>query len=602
MTAPEDRYTPVRLMIEGAETVVQSPEQPPEPPPEDRGRVFGKRGGDGLPDDCPVTPLGIEGEICYYLDASRQLRAVKGEKHSRLNLANLFGACVDDLYKHWPRTNADGDVKGWRPELVAEALMKACARCGVWDVWGRVRGSGAWRGEAGELVMHCGDMLAVGSTLGDPAKPHQPVYHHPGIIGRFVYPAEAARPRPAEHRSGSGGGGPARHILNVFETWNWARGEVDAMLLLGWIAAAMLGGALAWRPLVWITGDRYTGKSTLQDLIKVLLGEAIISVSDATAAGVWQKLGHASLPVALDELESEADNRQARNVIRLARQAASGGVVLRGGADHKSEDFVARSCFLFSSILMPPMMGQDRSRMAILELGRLDKERPPPAIGPDELGQLGRGLRRRLLDNWWRWPETIEAYRQELIVNGHAARGADQFGTLLAAVDLLLYDHPPDGDTLARWGARLKASELGELDDDVADHYRCLERLRTWPVVLQHDNSRQMLGTLIAEACGQVRKGKMHADQDGADEVLGLHGLKVMERDGARWLAVANSHEGLARIFHDTHWGKSSGTLGVWVQALRRIPGVQKDQQRFNGVKCRCTLIPISEVLPDDED
>jgi predicted ATPase len=33
--------------------------------------------------------------------------------------------------------------------------------------------------------------------------------------------------------------------------------------VLGWIAAATIGGALDWRPSLWITGDLSTGKSTL---------------------------------------------------------------------------------------------------------------------------------------------------------------------------------------------------------------------------------------------------------------------------------------------------------------------------------------------------
>ena len=33
--------------------------------------------------------------------------------------------------------------------------------------------------------------------------------------------------------------------------------------MLGWLAAGKLGGALDWRPLIWVTGGSNTGKSTL---------------------------------------------------------------------------------------------------------------------------------------------------------------------------------------------------------------------------------------------------------------------------------------------------------------------------------------------------
>ena len=115
----------------------------------------------------------------------------------------------------------------------------------------------------------------------------------------------------------------------------------------------MLGGALEWRPMVWVAGDKGTGKSTLQKVVKGVFGRGgLIPAVDASAAGLWQSLGHSSLPVALDEVESEEDNRRNNNLLKLARVAASGGQMLRGGSDHKQASFTVRSCFLFSSILI----------------------------------------------------------------------------------------------------------------------------------------------------------------------------------------------------------------------------------------------------------
>ena len=39
------------------------------------------------------------------------------------------------------------------------------------------------------------------------------------------------------------------------------------------------------------------------------------------------------------------------------------------------------------------------------------------------------------------------------------------------------------------------------------------------------------------------------------------------------YLAIANAHAALAQLFTNTHWAGKSGALGVWVQALRRVPG-----------------------------
>ena len=117
------------------------------------------------------------------------------------------------------------------------------------------------------------------------------------------------------------------------------------------------------------------------------------------------------LTVAVDELEAEADNRKVDAVVSLARRAAGGGKIHRGGADHRGVVFEARSCFLFSSINVPPLLGADRSRMAILAL------------------------------------DTLAAYARALSAEGYDARGCDVFGTLLACANLALHDAAADYDS-----------------------------------------------------------------------------------------------------------------------------------------------------------
>src|SRR5690606_17311575 len=114
----------------------------------------------------------------------------------------------------------------------------------------------------------------------------------------------------------------------------------------------MLGGALKWRPHVWVTGSTATGKSTLHELLELLFDGGALHTADATEAGLRQILGQQTLPVFFDELEANEDNRRARAIIGLARLASSGADMHRGGQDHHGHEFTARSCFLFSSILI----------------------------------------------------------------------------------------------------------------------------------------------------------------------------------------------------------------------------------------------------------
>ncbi|WP_163359483.1 hypothetical protein, partial [Escherichia coli] len=82
----------------------------------------------------------------------------------------------------------------------------------------------------------------------------------------------------------------------------------------------------------FITGDYGQGKSTLQAIIKEVIGDALHATADTTPAGIYQRVKQDCLPVAVDELEADADNRRAVGVVRLARLAASGGVMYRGGS------------------------------------------------------------------------------------------------------------------------------------------------------------------------------------------------------------------------------------------------------------------------------
>ena len=570
-----------------------------------------------LPDDCPVTALGLILDVYYYLDAARQLRAIKAKDHSRLNVLALFGRRQAYLYAVWPRLQQDSKTKtwyasGWRPEAAIEALMDAAARKGPWDIMGKVRGPGGWVEDDGRLVFHCGDVLWLGGNDTRPAGTM--------ISDDYVYPTAVAGARPAENPQPGGEDGPAWKLLELLNSWAWKRGEIDALLLLGWIGAAMLGGALDWRPVAWITGGRGTGKSTVHKILKSVI-ESMLSSSNATAASIWQVLGHASLPVAIDELEARDDNRRAQAVIELAREAASGGVLYRGGNDHTGVQFTTRSSFLFSSILIPPLAAQDISRMAILELEKLGSITPPDLVN-DRAGlrALGRGLRRRLVDGWPQFHDRLDMWRRQLEVVGHEARGADQFGTLLAIADLLLHDSDPaidrqaDEDRLAGWTAQLSPEAIASQSDDAPDEARCMHRILSTPADVWRGGAKYPVARYVRVAAGRDLDDEK-VDLAAARDILGCIGLRV-ERLGVydeKYLCIANDHQGLAKLFDGTHWADRSGTGKQWRQTLLRLPGADllseftndkgtaRQTLSFGGVACRAVCVPIDTVLGEEE-
>jgi hypothetical protein len=644
MTEPEDR---LRDMLDAAEEI--PPLEPDTDPDGDGDRGGGDDDGEPrrsneLPEDSPVIPLGKMGDICAYLDELGQYVELKARDHNRLNLQSLFGRKFDPFVTdHWPRItivkdahgNKEPVVTGWRPELVAEALMVRAADRGVWSPHDKVRGAGAWLsngsdGGEGDLVLHLGDKLLVIAKLENAERPATAlpwVEQEPGLVGSMVYPTAAALHGPAIEPAPAAPDkkNPGQRLLNLFRTWQWQRPEIDPELMLGLACAAMLGGALKVRPLLWLTGGYGTGKSSLQQAIKWLFGPGgMLTTSDPSAAAIRQILKHASLPVGLDEAEATEDNSRMNALVKLARDAATGSLTIRGGSNHEAVTFTVRSCFLFSSILIPPLLPQDRSRMAILNLQPLDKSAAPPRITERGMAKLGAQLLRRLVDQWPRAEATIDAYRDAMRKLGLDSRGQDVYGTLLAMKDLALYDELPVEDMLHGIAERLRPWLLAELDSNDADSQSCLNHLLTYAIDSGGD-SRQLQpigwwicrasGYAVPDADGTGGETPTMEQSKAANRVLGRLGVAVVRKEAmphtlasgaiatrsGQYIAIHNKHTGLLRVFAGTQWAGRPGADGVWKQSLQRLAQHRKlinHLQWIGGVTQRATLLPIELAWP----
>ncbi len=545
--------------------------------------------GDIFP-NCPVVALGVYGDTFFYLDYLGQLAPVTN--HTKDRMRGIFGGRSEILMNEFPQYNKGGDVSGWAQEDTATAMTRACTDKGVWNAFEKVRGLGAWPDGEGGASLHCGDAILYKGR-----------WKAPGEIDGYVYPSAPRTPRPLEEAVDGGEGSPGYELQEMLATWNWMRGDIDAYLVLGWICGAMFGGAMDWRPLLWFTGDAGTGKSTLQKLIRYVMGGegAILQSTDATEASVRQFLMQSTIPVALDEVEAEADNRKVLSVVKLARQAASGGVVLRGGADHKGQEFRARSSFVFSSILVPALLDQDISRIALLEMLPLKQGQTPPVIEQKQWLKIGRGLRTRILDGWPRLHETLELYRQALSIAGHNARGCDQFGTLLTMADLAMHDGIPDQARVTAWAAKLSAAVIEEQTDQSTDWQRCMNHLFGQTLDVFRSGEKLTVGRWILGAAGLEDE----IDQKKAERALSSVGMRVYGKGESAQLAIANAHPGLSDLFRDSHWYASAGLRGVWAQATKRIPGsTATGMLRFDMVGSRTRKFPLKSIpnlFGDDE-
>lgn len=590
MSEADDRHAPTEDQLRAELEAARPEAEPPagDPPPAPGGG--GRRPRPGRPrgeifDGSPVRALGVYGDQHYFLDTRGQLRSLAGSFQKNAMLS-IFGGRAGLLGSHFPQFDRNGDPKhgDFNQLKLATAMMQATEERGVWSPTGRVRGPGAWTDEDGQLIWHAGDGVLID---GD--------WHEPGVYEGHVYPASDPVPRPADTAPQ---GDPAAEVLELFETWNWSRPDVDPVLALGAVCAQMLGGALEWRPVTWLTGDRSTGKSTFQRTLLYLHGgrQGLLQSSDATEAGVRSVIGYSCLPVSLDELEPDDDPKKgkAAAIIRLARIAASGDQTLRGSADQKGYQGNAFSCFLFSSILVPPMPSQDRSRLILLNFDRLSNDAPKPKDEPRRLRRLGAALRRLLIDRWGEWPERLELWRAALGAIGHGGRQADNYGTVLALADLVLHQRAPSSEVLDGWAAKLASWLADEAEDTASNAEDMLVHLMSQPLDVWRRGQRFNVGTWLAMAArldGAPEEIEA-ARPENANSYLAQFGLRVKGTGLDAQLLIANKPlVGLASLFDGTPWA-----AGVWSQAARRVPGAQATKTCFARISSRAYAVPFRAI------
>ncbi|WP_101339744.1 hypothetical protein [Cereibacter azotoformans] len=572
------------------------PDEPPRRPPPRGGKPERPRGE--IWDGCPVKPLGVNGDASFYLDVHGQMRAIR--KHERQSIMHLFGSQLPALcynFAQWTKDDETGEMKRkpnrFDADTAAMHMIAACSEKGLFDPDGAVRGVGAWCDDDGQLIYHAGDWLLKGAERIGPTT-------HQGKI----YPAYPAIPHPADSVEGAG---PAPELLKLLGTWHWQRPEIDAMAAMGAVGVLALGGALDWRAAYWVTGGKMAGKSELQKLIRLLLGEkGLIQSADTTKAGITAQLGQSSLPVAVDELEpGDANSTKERDIIVLARTASSGGRWARGSSDQKGVGGSLQSTFLFSSILIPgALKPQDRSRLIILGLDAIPEGTPKLSLRPDTWRKRGAELRRLLIDRWPTWHERLDRWRTACAAEGMDPRSIDNWATTLAMADMALHAELPAPEVVEGWAHRV-AREIRAATEDVgSDADGMLLHLLTQPFDVYRRGEQHTIAQWLKAAAMRPGAGKALFGGDGlgneadhakeANRKLARAGLRVFGTAEEPWLFIANQPiEQLKQLFRFSEWAN-----GVWAQSAIRVKGARHSNspRTLEGVRSRGVEIPFSSI------
>jgi hypothetical protein len=568
----------------------------------------------GLPPGCPVTPIYKRGVLFGFIDTSGQISEFKSGSAGKSVLEGVFAGRENWMKWACPRNSEPkrdraghvvrpSQVTGFDADWLRELLMAACAKLEGGEL--EIRGRGAHRGAAGELIYHAGNCILIGSE-----------WHPSGLVlDGCAYPDRPAIGRPSLRRQPEGIGSPGDQLLEMLQSFNWDRADLDARLTLGWVMMAKIGGAVRRRPLLFVHGGEGSGKSTLHELLRLVMDRALMATSDTTPAGIYQFLGQDSIAVLVDELEADDGQRRRKSdILALMRIGYSGDQMHRGGKEGVGQNFLARSAFMASAVNKPATEAQDDSRMALVMLRERDKVGERLEINPKWAQACGRELLKRVMDWWARWDELEDTCRQALVDAGHNDRSADTFAPLMAGCHTALRDDMPELGELEDWKRWLDPRKLNELNTRESTWWRCFTQMLNAKPKAEVFRQRKetSVGALL------LKFKETPAFLLDCRERLPQVGMQVVFHQGDpqdfehALLFVASNHAGVRELFEGTNWSGLAGAPGPWAYALRQAPaGLWEAQAKCKvgflsataGIRLRIAdMLAHGDVGVDDEE
>jgi hypothetical protein len=562
-----------------------------------------------LPPDIPFQCLGLDAEHFYLIDGDGLFRVLPRDRAGHMLMLGICGAENQDWafhhYARWRKVGEDLErvPRSLQPELIGQDVALLSGLKGSFNPSAMVRMQGAWLGEDGDLILHCGDHLWIrGGRC------------RTGVRGRYAYPRSPSllppHPEPVSRTIG-------QQVLDDLSRWQFGR-SIDPVLLLGLVGLALVAGAMETRPNILLLGEHGVGKSGLLQRVKDYLVDRMLLTPDATPAGITQRVGLSNMLIGLDEREPGENPGRDAALLALLRACYTGGESLRGGQDHIGVSFVLRCAVLAAATREPSMDSADRSRnICVRVLG-------PPSDRQDRLRlvhdawreALGTQLLRRLADGWKRLQlEVMPAWDDCLRDIGYDGRGADTLGTLLSIAWLLREDRAPTQGDMDLIAADLRAMLQEEQHERQPGYQRFLDHLLGLSVDPLRKGEWRTLLELVKLAAGYgmtpeaerrvpseaARIAKSDDAAIDAQRQLSRLGMKIGtdSETGDCVLWIANQSTALSEMLRGTIWAGVPGRTSAWSKLLQRAPRARVTGVgiRFSSGFSRAVQLPLDFVL-----
>lgn len=531
----------------------------------------------------PILPRGRSGDkYVYYSRLYKAEHRYKPSEHTKMNIIAM--APLSTILSYFkidgelPLARALGDI--------AAKLLDMSGRAGAYDPR-TTRGAGVWNTKEG-VIYNAGNACFLCTADGTLTRCLN--IRMRGKAPAIVYEERAACPHPAAEPLTDEEGQALRRL---FQARAWAQ-PYGADIMTGWLACAILGEALPFRPHVWVTAPTNTGKTQLKtDICDLLHGMAVcLESAKATEASCRQYLNKGTFPVIMDEADPRSGNaKQAGNVMdimELARSATTGGIISKGSLDGTPREYYIASAFLFFSIRSTLSKDEDLNRFAALDMSPL----PPGKELQDlctryeaaRLEVTAPGYRERLLTRILMNVSRLKSYAAELTAHlrkqGIAARRAEHIAHIMAGQWVLLHTDAMTDEYLTRAVGIARSMEAASAGDNEASlalitilGYRAATNGLT-------------IGQLARVAYTDSPTGVM--DLEGA-------GARITQYKGKGaatsefYLRIDQAHPAIRKALVGTIWENSRDGIG---KALKCLPGVLYEKAKVNGRVTRCIFIP----------
>lgn len=549
-------------------------------------------------------PLGYDNQVYFIMsEDGEQIWEYTAAK--LMSESGMTEIVLDESYWKERMETGKGRVNWVR---AGAEVIRECLAVGIHNP-DRTRGRGVWIDKDAKgterVVLHAGEELYLTRKDQDPRR-----IPFSRIRSRWYY--RRMKPLLLDDGDGVDYFTPATDDegLNIRETLKLLRWQspVHADLLAGWVATAIVCGALPWRTHIWLTGNAGSGKSFLLDnVIGKLIGNVgLYPLGNTTEAGLRQAIGSDARPIIFDEAEKGEkdkykDDRRAA-IIQLMRQSSSDtrGLIIKGGANHESKSFTMRSSFLMSSIGVGLTEAADLTRTAIISLKPLeagtveDKMRLErqfqklQAASYDIPPDMPQRLIARQMANIWNLKVNIETFKEVISTSMSNRRVGDQLGTLLAGAYSLSSRNLISRKACEKYLASYDWSDFTSVtnvrEDIALLHHICGSFIR---VETRNGTQERAIGELLYAVL--VPSGDPDMYPTKTVETLSRYGLKVDDSKLGIW--IATNAMPLNRIMQSSTYSEG------WQKVLQRNPSCKRsdNSMRFGGEVSRAIYLPIDQ-------